>query len=140
MRLVIAVTGVLEQPGRAVLLETAEPLADGGDGGGEEPRSGLDAALFGAFDKSKTMVVTVFDVTHQIEIAGGGHAPILTVARGPAPPPSAGPRTPNPNTNPTPSPASDSYTSIPLGGYDDPFLCQELANMADLAITSQPGS
>src|ERR1022692_2032069 len=26
------------------------------------------------------------------------------------------------NTNPTPSPASDSCTSIPIGGYDEPFL------------------
>ena len=68
------------------------------------------------------MVVSVSHLTDQVEIAGGGHAPILSGARGPAPPPSAGPRTPNPNTNPIPSLASDSYTSIPLGGYDEPFL------------------
>src|ERR1700692_4726438 len=69
------------------------------------------------------MVISVSHLTDQVEIAGGGHAPILSGARGPAPPPSAGPRTPNPNTNPTPSPASGSYTSVPLGEYDDPFQC-----------------
>ncbi len=36
VRLVRTGTGVLDQPGRAVLLETAEPLADGGSGRGEE--------------------------------------------------------------------------------------------------------
>src|SRR5579863_6602506 len=69
------------------------------------------------------MVISVSHLTNQVEIGGGGHAPILPGARGPAPPPSAGPRTPNPNTNPTPSPASDSYTSVLPGGYDDPFQC-----------------
>src|SRR6266853_202750 len=70
------------------------------------------------------MVISVSHLTDQVEIGGGGHAPILCGARGPAPPPSTGPRAPNPNTNPIPSPASDSYTSTRLGGYDDPFLCQ----------------
>ena len=56
VRLVIAGTGVLEQPRRAVLLETAEPLADGGNSCTEEARSGIDTTLFDAFDKSKTMV------------------------------------------------------------------------------------
>src|SRR5216684_4527908 len=70
------------------------------------------------------MVIGVSHLTDQVEIAGGGHAPILSVARGPAPPPSAGPRAPNPNpnTDPAPSPASGSYTSVLPGGYDDPFL------------------
>jgi hypothetical protein len=50
--------------------------------------------LFGAFDKSKTVIVRVFHVTYQIEIAsGGGHGGcILPVPRRPAPPPSAGRR------------------------------------------------
>src|ERR1700726_4989184 len=73
------------------------------------------------------MVIRVSHLTNQVEIAGGGHAPILPVARGPAPPPSAGPRAPNPSTNPTPSCASDSCTSIQPGGYDDPFLFHERA-------------
>src|SRR5258707_5281817 len=67
------------------------------------------------------MVISVSHLTDQVEIADG-HAPILSGAPGPAPPPSAGPRAPNPNTNPTLSLASDSYTSIPRGGYDEPFL------------------
>ncbi len=69
-------------------------MAKSGSGRGEEPRSGFDAALLDAFDKSKTMVVRVFHVTHQIEIAsGGGHgAGILPAPRRPAPPPSAGRR------------------------------------------------
>src|SRR5258705_9792993 len=73
------------------------------------------------------MVIRVSHLTDQVEIGGGVHAPILPVERGPAPPPSAGPRSQNPNANPTPSPALDSYTSIPLGGYDDPFLFQTAA-------------
>ena len=44
-RLSMTSAGVLRQAGRAVLLETAPPFADGGHGGGEEPRGGFDAAL-----------------------------------------------------------------------------------------------
>ncbi len=70
----MAGTGVLDQPGRAVLLETAEPLADGRHGCGEEPRRGFDAALLGALYQSQTMVVSVSHLTHEIEIASrGGH-------------------------------------------------------------------
>src|SRR5512135_291730 len=69
------------------------------------------------------MVISVCHLTDQVEIGGGGHAPILTGVRGPTSPPSAGPRAPYPSANPTPSPASDSYTSVLPGGYDDPFLC-----------------
>jgi hypothetical protein len=92
VRLVEAGTGVLDQPGRTVLLETAEPLADRGHGGGEEPGGGFDALLLGALDQSKAMVVRVFHVTHQIEITSGGShgARILRAPRRPAPPPSAG--------------------------------------------------
>ena len=73
-RLVMASARPSEQPGRAVLLEAAQPLADGGHGGGEEPRGGLDAALAGAFDQPQAMVVgVVLHLTHQIEIAGGSH-------------------------------------------------------------------
>src|SRR5258708_4713669 len=79
------------------------------------------------------MVICVSHLTDQVEIAGGGHAPILSRARGPAPPPSAGPRAPNPSTNPTPSRASDSCTSIPLGGYDDPFLFHGMRGLVSAA-------
>ena len=94
VRLVKAGTEMLEQAGRAVLLETAEPFADGGNGGGEEPRRCLDAALLSAFDKPKAMVVRVFHITHQIEITSGGNhgARILRAPRRPAPPLSAGRR------------------------------------------------
>ena len=73
MRLVEAGTGMLDQPGWTVLLEAAEPLADGGDSGGEETRRRFDAALFGAFHQAQTTVVNgQFNLTHQIEIASGG--------------------------------------------------------------------
>src|ERR1700726_286258 len=71
------------------------------------------------------MVISVSHFTDQVEIAGGGHAPILSGARGPALPPFAGPRTSN--TDPVPALASDSYTSVLLGGYDDPFQCQDVS-------------
>lgn len=92
MRLVNAGTGMLAQAGRAVLLETAEAFADGGTGGGEEPRRGFDAALLGAFGKPKAMVVRVFHTTHPIEITSGGNhgARILRAPRRPAPPPPPG--------------------------------------------------
>jgi hypothetical protein len=79
-------TRVFEQAGRAVLQEATEPLADGGRGGGKEPRGGFDAALFGVLDETQAMVVSVFHFTHQIEVRdGGGHGgKILAVARRPA--------------------------------------------------------
>src|SRR5258705_11168501 len=86
------------------------------------------------------MVIRVSHLTDQVEIGGGVHAPILPVERGPAPPPSAGPRSQNPNANPTPSPALDSYTSIPLGGYDDPFLFQCASALARCGKKIKNGS
>src|ERR1700751_5413673 len=62
------------------------------------------------------MVISVSHLTDQVEITGGGHARILSAARGPAFPP-AGP--------PTPVAASDSCTLTPLRGYDDPFQFQK---------------
>src|SRR4029077_20094406 len=61
------------------------------------------------------MVISVSHLTDQVEITGGGHARILSAARGPAFPP-AGP--------PTPVAAFDSCTLTPLRGYDDPFQFQ----------------
>ena len=92
VRLLMAGPGVLEQARRAVLLETAEPLADGGHGGGEEARRGFDAALLGALRQSQAMVVSVSHLTHEIEIASRGDhgGRILRAPRRPAPPPSAG--------------------------------------------------
>jgi hypothetical protein len=58
-----------------VLLITAQPLAHGGHGGSEEPGGGFDATLLGAFHQTKTMVIGVFHLTNQIEIAGRGHGP-----------------------------------------------------------------
>src|ERR1700740_1807472 len=66
------------------------------------------------------MVISVSHLTDQVEITGGGHARILSAARGPAFPP-AGP--------PTPVAASDSCTLTPLRGYDDPFQFQRLQGL-----------
>lgn len=100
-------SGVLEPPAWTVLRETAEPLADGGDGGGKEPRRGFDAALFRALNKTKAMVVRVFHVAHQIEIASerGHGAWILTEPHRPALPA-----------------ASDECISTSLGGHDLPRI------------------
>ncbi|MFZ3277451.1 MAG: hypothetical protein WA182_11170 [Candidatus Sulfotelmatobacter sp.] len=72
LRLVMTNAGKSEQARRAVLLKAPQPLADGGHSGGKETRGGLDAALLGALDEAQTMVVGVFQFTHQIEITGGG--------------------------------------------------------------------
>jgi hypothetical protein len=111
LRLVMTSAGECDQTGRAVLLKAPQPFADGGHGGGEEPRGGLDAALFGTLDEPQTMVVSVFHLTHQIEITGGSShdAAILTAARRPALPPAG---------RPAPTTSSRSNTSTPLGGYD----------------------
>jgi len=42
VRLAVAGARLIEQAGRAVLLEAAQPFADRGHGGGEEPRRGFD--------------------------------------------------------------------------------------------------
>jgi hypothetical protein len=111
LRLVMTSAGKCDQAGRAMLLEASQPFADGGHGGSEESRGGLDAALFGALDQPQPMVVRVFHLTHQIEITGGSShdATILTAARRPALPPAG---------RPSPTASSRSNTSTPLRGYD----------------------
>src|SRR5260221_1793791 len=111
LSLVMTSAGEREQPGRATLLEAAQPFADRGHGGSEEPRGGLDAALFGAFHQPQAMVVSVFHLTHQIEIAGGSRhgAAILSAARRPALPPAG---------RPSPTASSRSNISASPGGYD----------------------
>src|ERR1700726_2256232 len=74
------------------------------------------------------MVISVSHFTDQVEIAGGGHAPILSGARGPALPPFAGPRTSN--TDPVPALASDSYTSVLPTVYDDRYQCEDVSQFA----------
>ena len=63
--------GTWKQAGKALLLETAQPLADRGHGGSEEPCGGFDPALLGAFDEPQAMVVSVFHFTNQNEVRGG---------------------------------------------------------------------
>jgi len=82
VRLTVTCTRPFLEAGRAVLLEAAQPLAHRGDGGGEEPRGGFDAALPGALDQTKAMVVSVFHLTYQIEIAdAGGHGAAILCAK-----------------------------------------------------------
>ena len=94
-----------QQSARALLLETAQPFANRGHGGGKQSRSGLDTALSSALDQPQTMVVGVFHLTHQIEIAGeSSHdAAIVSVARCLALPPAR-----------QPSPFASSHSSIQL--------------------------
>src|ERR1700747_1979151 len=66
------------------------------------------------------MVISVSHLTDQVEITGGGHARILSAARGPAFPPARAP---------TPVAASDSCTLTPLRGYDDPFQFHLVAGL-----------
>src|SRR2546422_11663358 len=95
--------GKCDQAGRAVLLKAPQPFADGKHGSNEESRGGLDAALFGALDEPQTMVVSVFHLTHQIEITDGSKhdAAILLAAGRPALPPAGWP---------SPTASSDSHT------------------------------
>src|SRR6266852_3075014 len=109
--------GDFQQAAGTLLLRAAEPLANRGHGGGEQPRGGLDAALAGRFDQAKAMVISVFHLTYQIEVtSGSGHgAGSLLLARRPALPPAG---------RLSPSASSGSHTSIPLGGYDVSRLFQ----------------
>jgi len=120
--------GKCDQAGRAMLLKAAQPFADGRHGGSEEPRGGLDAALFGALDEPQTVVISVFHLTHQIEITDGSkHSAAILLADGrPALPPAG---------RPSPTASSRSNTSTPLGGYDVSRLFQICAALAKHAKT-----
>jgi len=73
--LVMASAGKLAQAGKAALLITAQPFANGRHGGGEALGGRLDTSLPGALSQSQAMVVAVFHLTQQIEIAcRHGHA------------------------------------------------------------------
>lgn len=65
----------------AVLLETTQPLANGGDRRTKQACGGFDAALFGAFDHAQAMVVSIlFHFTDQVVIAGRDHSPRIVAA------------------------------------------------------------
>jgi len=93
----------------------AEPLADGGDGGGEPAGSRLDPALAGRFDQAQAMIVGVSPLTNQIEVGGAHGGQILPAARRPALPPAG---------RPAPAASSHSYTTTSPGGYDVSRLSQ----------------
>src|SRR5713226_1797117 len=118
LRLVVRSTGKGNESGSAALLEAAQPLADRGHGGGEEPRGGFNPALLGAFHQPQTMVVGVFHLTHQIEVTRGSRhgGQLLAAARRPALPPAG---------RLSPTAASHLNTSGSLGGYDVSRLFQE---------------
>src|ERR1700680_2443292 len=91
-----------------MLLETTKPLANGGDGGGEQLRGGFDTALLGAFHQPQAMVVGVVHLTHQIEIpSGGGHRDRILHAR-PGSSPLRRAARPNPKSK------SSSFSRFPL--------------------------
>src|SRR2546425_5640494 len=96
------------QAGGSLLLKTAEPFADRGHRGREKTGGGLDADLTSGLYEPEPMVIGVFHLTHQVEVASGGHTRSLS-ARCPALPPAG---------QPSPAASSDSHTSIPPGGYD----------------------
>src|SRR5258707_9327143 len=100
-----------------VLLIAPPPLADGQGTSGKEPGRGFDTTLFDRLDQPQTMVVGVFHLTHEIEIADRSRhgAAILLAARRPALPPAG---------RQSLFAASDSYTSTPTGGNDVPFQFQ----------------
>jgi len=111
---------MFEQAGGSLLLKTAEPFADRGHRGREKTGGGLDADLTSGLYEPEPMVIGVFHLTHQVEVASGGHTRSLS-ARCPALPPAG---------QPFPAASSDSHTSIPPGGYDvcrlfhvDPGVC-----------------
>lgn len=70
--LVMRSAGKFEEATRSLLLITAQPLADGGDGGVEKTGGGLDAMLASVSDQAQTMVVSTLHFPHQGEV-GGGH-------------------------------------------------------------------
>src|SRR5689334_5207488 len=79
VRLMVTSARLPDEAGRAVLLEAAQPLADGGHSGGKESRRGFDAPLLGAFDQPQAMIVGVwFHFTNQIEVTGRHGPGILT--------------------------------------------------------------
>src|SRR5262249_33787310 len=87
------------------------------DGRSEKPCRRLDAALLGTFHQPQTVVVSVFHLTHQIEITGGSshNAAIVSAAPRPALPPAG---------RPILTASSCSNTSASLKGYDVSRLFQ----------------
>src|SRR5208337_3840109 len=137
--LVMRGAGKLDQTARTLLLITSQPLAHGGDGGFEQPRGGLDAALSRRLHQTQAMIVSVAHFTNQVEVrgrhaggivrrgwrkAGGGKVEIPQKERArdfhfPTTPTAAAGFLTEPISNP---PALDtvshSYTSMPPEGYD----------------------
>ncbi|HKM80719.1 MAG TPA: hypothetical protein VJY15_07125 [Candidatus Acidoferrum sp.] len=68
--LVMRGAGKLDQTARTLLLITSQPLAHGGDGGFEQPRGGLDAALSRRLHQTQAMIVSVAHFTNQVEVRG----------------------------------------------------------------------
>ncbi len=66
---ILSDTGVFEQTGRAVLQEAAQPLADGGNGGSEEPRYlARSASPFASFDVHTSNRLGGYDVITNLVI------------------------------------------------------------------------
>ena len=72
-RLVMRSAGMLDEPARALLLITAQPLAHGGDGGLKQAGGGLDASLPSRLHQTQTMIVGVSHLANQDEV-GGRHS------------------------------------------------------------------
>jgi hypothetical protein len=63
--------GVRDQAAQAVLLKTAEPLADRGHGGLEAASGGLDTDSARRLDQAQAMIESVFHFADQREVRGG---------------------------------------------------------------------
>ena len=72
-RLVMRSAGMVDEPARALLLITAQPLAHGGDGGLKQAGGGLDASLLSRLNQTQAMIVGVSHLANQDEV-GGRHS------------------------------------------------------------------
>ena len=69
--LVMRSAGEFDEATRPLLLITAQPLANGGNGGLKQAGGGLDAKLTSRLHQTQAMIVGVSHLANQEEVSGG---------------------------------------------------------------------
>ena len=127
-RVTMRSAAVFFQTAGTVLLIAPPPLTDRKPASSEQPCGGFNTAFFDRLDQAKPMVVSVFHLTHQVEVTdGSSHSGVILLAASSPALPLAGLL--------SPSSASRSNTSTSPGGNDVPFQFHCKARLASAGTT-----